>query len=316
MRQFIIASASSMKTGAITALTALADGQLAFAVSGGETDIVGLDASVQADQAVLAANKRYQLLLGSTDEEGQKRPVVIPIYANHLSYAQMSYAAPVTFSAKIVVKDPDVVGTYTVIIAKKGVPFNERNKWTSDVYVRYTDRTDAAGLAAKIAEAINKKGEYGNDMGVTASVGGTDNNEITITAVKSGVDYEVKLADNLLENGSTVTVIAHAKAAIADTAMIIDMANKCIADAGINDTYQEASEYMHPRYPITKGKAALATQYDVITIRFAEPREMKTRDDIVHQIVQVAFPRTSGATNAQVAKLTAILDKLGATKLS
>lgn len=313
MRQFFIASASSMKTsGAIEALTDLNDGQLAFALSGGETKITALSSA----SAELTANKRFQLLLGAKDVENQMRHVVIPIYAHHLSYSHMTYVAPKTFSAKITVNDPYIVGNYTVIVVKKGVPFNERNKWSIDVYVRYTEIIDGAGLAAKIAEAINKKGEYGNEIGVTASVGGLSNNEITITAVKSGVDYEVKLADNLLANLSSVTVLQNAEAAIADTAMIIDMANKAIADAGINDTYQEASEFMHPRYPITNGSAALAAEYDVITIRFAEPREMKTRDDIVHQIVQIAFPRTPGQSsgastaNAQVAALKGILAKL------
>lgn len=311
MRQFFIASHSSMKTGAIESLTVLNKGQIAFALSGGNTKITGLSPT----STELTTNKRFQMLIGDTDVDGQARHIVVPIYAHNMSYSHMSYVAPKTFTATIKVAAPSYAGTYTLMIVKKGVPFNERNKWTVDCYVSDTAQVSADKIASQLAKAINDKAEYGNEMGVTATVGGSANDELTITAVSAGVDYEIKLVDMLASSGASITSITHGETAVADTAMIIDMANKCIADNGINDTYQEASELMHPRYPITKGAASLAEQYDVVTLRFAEPREMKTRDDIVHQIVQIAFPRTSSGANGQLADFMAILDKVGATKL-
>lgn len=317
MRQFFIATGASMKTGALNPLTDLAKGQLAFAVSG-DGDIIGLAAS---DTTVLESHKRFQLLLGDVDMEGQKRPAVVPIYAHHMSYSVMGYQPAKTFSAKVTIEDPDDIGTYTLIIVKKGIPFNERNKWSHDIYVRNIKKIDKEALAAKLVDAIN--GTIPNNpqstyypSGVIATLGGAANNEITITAINPAMDYEIVLADCLMENGSAISAVTHAEVALADTAMIIDLASKCIADAGINDTYQEASEYMHPRYPITKGQASLAAEYDVVTLRFAEPREMKTRDDIVHQIVQIAFARTSSGTPlSSVQEFTDILDKLGAAKV-
>ena len=36
------------------------------------------------------------------------------------------------------------------------------------------------------------------------------------------------------------------------------------------------------------------TGFTIFTLRFAEPRDVKTRDEVVNQIIQVAFP--TGAT--------------------
>ena len=35
--------------------------------------------------------------------------------------------------------------------------------------------------------------------------------------------------------------------------------------------------------------------FTIFTLRFAVPREVKTRDEVVHQIVQVAFPTGAAA---------------------
>lgn len=288
MRNFIIATAAALKTGDITELSHLQDGQLAIAKSGGDGVLTALT------PAEIGTEKRFQLLYGYTDVEGQKRFKSIPVYNNHFSYTLMGYEAATTFVATITIKNPTVSGEHSVIIAKKGVPFNERNKFTYSVYVKDTNTTSAI-LANKLKDAINKKpwDELQNE--VTATISGS---VITLTAKKAGIDYEIKLADGLAENASTVSVTTKGIPAIADTEMVIDLSNKAIADQGINETYQEASELMHPTYPITKGASSLAQWYDIVTMRFAEPREMKTRDDIVHQIVQIAFPRTSESVSS------------------
>lgn len=85
------------------------------------------------------------------------------------------------------------------------------------------------------------------------------------------------------------------------------MANKAAADAGFEYTYDEFAE-LYPAYPLnplaqpdTDDKG-----FTVYTIRFAEPRDMKTRDEVVHQIIQIAYPTESKA----IATLKTILDAL------
>jgi hypothetical protein len=46
--------------------------------------------------------------------------------------------------------------------------------------------------------------------------------------------------------------------------------------------------------------------YTIFTLRFAVPREMKTRDEVVHQIVQIAFPTGADAITTVETILKAI----------
>ena len=69
------------------------------------------------------------------------------------------------------------------------------------------------------------------------------------------------------------------------------------ADAGFNDTYQSDVSLLYPNFPLNPLKQADAadTGFTIFTLRFAEPRDVKTRDEVVNQIVQVAFPTGSAA---------------------
>lgn len=70
------------------------------------------------------------------------------------------------------------------------------------------------------------------------------------------------------------------------------MANKAAADAGIEYTYRDTYTELYPAYPFNplKQPDSADAGYTIFTLRFAVPREMKTRDEVVHQIVQIAFP--------------------------
>lgn len=93
-----------------------------------------------------------------------------------------------------------------------------------------------------------------------------------------------------------VTVTTHGLPAYGDAAYITDLANKAAADAGIEYTYRDTYTELYPAYPINplKQPDSADAGYTIFTLRFAVPREMKTRDEVVHQIVQIAFP--TGAT--------------------
>ena len=222
--------------------------------------------------------------------------ILVPIHKNAFSYVKMSYKAHEAYSATVVVTAPAVAGDYTIIVAKKGVNFNERNKWTATVHVSDNDieaNMSAAQLAEKLTKAIN--GNVGSGVKATLNTA-----TITITAVKAGVDYKVFTADNLMTVKPTETpaVIGYGSAEY-----IKELANKAAADAGFTDTFEEDID-MYKNYPLDPlaGDPTEDEGYTIFTLKFAEPRAMKTVDQIVNQIVQVVFP-TGGAGIADFEKV-------------
>lgn len=271
MRQFLLGKSVAYPT----ALTSLAVGQLAFValVSGVET----LDSD-----GTKIKDKGY-IYLGKSDAKGGK--LVVPIYKNNFSYSKMVYAASTQYTGNFTIADVVAGSDYTVVVVKKGVSFNERNKWTATVRAKAGDTVDtiASALASQITANVG--------AGVTATPSG---GKVTVTAKEKGVDYELTLGDDLFGLAVSQT---HATAAVADAKYITDLAIKAAADAGIEYTYKEASEYLYPDFPLNPLAQDDATDagFTVYTIRFAEPREMKTVDQNINQIVQIAVPTSTGA---------------------
>lgn len=221
---------------------------------------------------------------------------VLPIYKNKVSCTQSTYVAATAFSQTVKVVSQSAVGDYTLIIAKKGVGFNERNKWTANVHIN--DAADTATIiAAKLTKTINANSE---SSGVTATVSG---DTITVTGTL-GVDYKIILADYL--TASTLGTVTKGKAAINDASYIKDLHAKAAADLGFNDV-QQFTELLYKGYDIDPLAGIAATDYgfDVVTIKFAEPRETRTVDQDVMQIIQIAFPRTSTGANSTLAAFVA-----------
>lgn len=271
MRQFLLGKNVAYATD----LTSLAVGQLAFValVSGVET----LDSD-----GTKIKDKGY-IYLGKSDAKGGK--LVVPIYKNNFSYSKMVYAASTQYTGNFTITDAVAGSDYTVVIVKKGVGFNERNKWTATVRAKSGDtaETIAKALAAQITANVG--------AGVTAT---PSDGKVTVTAKEKGVDYELTLGDDLFGLAVSQT---HATAAVADAKYITDLDIKAAADAGIEYTYKEASEYLYPDFPLNPLAQDDATDagFTVYTIRFAEPREMKTVDQSINQIVQIAVPTSTTA---------------------
>lgn len=282
MRQFLLGKS----VGYPTALTSLAVGQIAFValVSGVET----LDSD-----GTKIKNKGY-IYLGKSDAKGGK--LVVPIYKNNFSYSKMVYAASTQYTGNFTIADVVAGSDYTVVVVKKGVGFNERNKWTATVRAKAADTvgTIAAALASQITANVG--------AGVTAAASA---GKVTVTAKEKGVDYELTLGDDLFGTAVTQT---HATAAVADAKYITDLAIKAAADAGIEYTYQDAGELIYPDFPLNPlaQDDSADTGFTVYTIRFAEPREMKTVDQSINQIVQIAVP-TGAAAIATIDKILAAL---------
>ena len=178
------------------------------------------------------------------------------------------------------------------MIVKKGLKFNERNRWTATIHTGLNPT--ANDVAKKLANQINNN-TIGH--GIKASVADA---KITLTAESKGIDYEILGADELV--GIAVKVTAHGLPAYGDAAYITDLANKAAADAGIEYTYRDTYTELYPAYPINplKQPDSADAGYTIFTLRFAVPREMKTRDEVVHQIVQIAFPTEAADAIATV----------------
>lgn len=274
MRQFILAGAGAYATGAN--LNAVAAGAVGV--------FYNKDGVPTASTKGTEFAKEAMLVLGRSVDNGG--PIVLPIFKNNFSYVKGEYSAATKFVAETTIAAPTQVGDYSLIVALKGVKFNERNKWTAMVHVKDTNTT-AADLAKKLAEAINNN----VGSGVTAKA---ETTKITITADAAGVDYAVIGADLLF--GQTVTVTTQGIPAYGDSKYVSDLADKAAADAGFEYTYRDAYYYLYPNYPLNPLKAndTADVGFTIFTLRFAEPRDVRTRDEVVNQIIQVAFP--TGAT--------------------
>ena len=204
-----------------------------------------------------------------------KMPLMFPeVNLKTLEVTKATYQAGATFTAKITVPTPEKGTHYTVVIVKKGTVFNERNNWT---FTTVATTTTAADVAKQITAQINGN-KY--QLGVSASYSG---GAITITALEEGKDYEVLGADGLI--GVAPTDVTHGKKAELDKADIQDLASRCAAGKGFNDTYDDDSIY--PGYP----EVVDEDQYVLYTLRFAVPRvAAKQRDEVVYQIVYLAVP--------------------------
>lgn len=276
MRQFLLggkvayASATDLSTVAEGAIGVYYNNNGAVALSSAGTEFKG----------------EGMLVLGRPATKGG--PVILPIHTNNFSFVKGVYQAATTFSANTTIAAPTKIGDYSLIIVKKGVKFNERNKWTAMVHVKNTSTT-ATALASALADLINANSE---GSGVKATVATA---KITITANKSGENYEVIGADELF--GQAITVTTSGIPAYGDANYIKDLADKAAADAGFEYTYRDAYYYLYPDYPLNplKQNDSTDTGFTIFTLKFAEPRNVKTRDEVVNQIIQVAFPTGTAA---------------------
>lgn len=205
-----------------------------------------------------------------------KMPIYIPdVDVKTLTVTKSEYQAGKKFTATITVPTTEKGMEYAVIIAKVGTVFNERNKWSFDALAK-------SDVAADVAKEIEKKINANKEnLGVTAEATG---GKIVITATVEGPDYEVLGADGLM--GVAVTDVTHGQKAMLDKAYVQDLASRCAAGKGFNDTYCDGDS-IYPGYP----EVVDADKYVMWTLRFAVSRvAAKQRDEVVYQIVHLAVP--------------------------
>lgn len=282
MRTFLLGSKVDLGTN----LNQLTAGQFAFSALVNGVQTVDSDGSKIKDKGYI--------YLGKEDNKGGD--VIVPIYKNNFSFVKMTYKVSTVYTGNFTIVNPVVGDDLTVVIVKKGVQFNERNKWTATMRVK--DGQDATACAKELTAQINNNPA----SGVTAE---NDEGKITVTAVNKGEDYKIALGDDLfgLDFKETPAI-----AALADAKYIKDLAIKAAADAGIEYTYQDPATLIYPDYPLNPlaQPDSADVGYTVFTLKFAEPREMKTVDQTINQIVQIALPTDATAID----KIEAILKAL------
>lgn len=233
-----------------------------------------------ADGSLLTAKptSNFSIVVG---RKANKMPLMFPeVDVKTLQVTKATYQAGSKFAATITVPTPEKGTHYTVVIIKKGTVFNERSNWT---FTTMATTTTAADVAKQITAQINGN-KY--QLGVSASYSG---GAITITGLEEGKDYEVLGADGLM--GVTPTDVTNGKKAELDKADIQDLASRCAAGKGFNDTYRDGDS-IYPGYP----EVVDEDQYVLYTLRFAVPRvASKQRDEVVFQLVHIAVPVGSGA---------------------
>ena len=278
MRQFLLAgngaygAALPLKAGEF-AITTLVDGKETISADG--TDIKDI----------------FYINLG----QASGNTVVIAGSPRHFSYVKGVYADGKVYSGNVTITAPAADGHYTLVLVKKGLKFNERNRWTATVPVKIGDTADA--VAAKLGKFFEANA---TNLNIEVEVAAA---KITITGLTKGEDFKLMGADDLL---GVAVAETNAEVGYGSAKYVTDLADKAAADAGFLHTYKDLD--INPAYPLNPLAQAdkADTGFTIFTLRFAVPRHNKTRDEVVHQIVQVAFP--TGA--AAIETVEAILDEL------
>lgn len=218
----------------------------------------------------------------------------IPIYKNNFSYVKSVYVAGTAFSCDVIIPAPIAGLTYTIILVKKGMPFNHRNKWTGTYLAK---DGDTAGTVATYLRKYFSANAAELDIDVTGST-----SHVIIKGNDKRQDYEIVFADDLVGTAQRPT---HAIAPINDAKAIQEMWLQAAGDMGYTDTFDDFIYRGH--YPLNPLRASDAadTGFIVYTLQFAEPRTTRTVDTAINQIVQIALP-TSTLTTKIDTVLTAL----------
>lgn len=207
--------------------------------------------------------------------------LILPIYKQDMSLTVMEAQEGTKFVATVTAPAPTHIGTYSLLLVKKGKKFNERNTWTTSIYLRDTSFT-AEKLAEIMTKMINNN-TVGHNL-VAENAGAV----ITITA-QTAEDFEIIPADAFID--ATVEVTTPYTPARLDYAHLRDLYEKAMANRGFEYTKVEACEQLITTFDeYVNGNNGLSdfTMDKLVTIKFSEPRKSVTHDQVVNQTIQIA----------------------------
>lgn len=222
--------------------------------------------------------KNFGIALGRPN--GQL-PLVIPevdVKSLTVTKADGAGNAGIAMVCEVTLKDTEKEVGFMIV--KKGTVPHERN----------TNTFSIMGTGSKTADATKLANDFGNRNKVMALpfTVSASSGKLTITCTKVGEMYTVVAIGD-----ATVVETKHAKPATCDKAYVQDLASRCAAGKGFNDTYRDGDSNI-PGYP----EEVEDTTYNVYTLRFAVGRaSAKTRDEVVTQVVHIAVPTGNSAVS-------------------
>lgn len=293
MRQFVLAGNVAYGAGGVNPVTNLSEGAVAFTY---------LNDGVETLVSTGTENfGRFNLAVGRGNDHGGA--IILPMFRYHFSYTKSEYQAGTAFHATLEIPSDRMLpfSVFTIIVVKNGIQFNERNKWTASVPGGVSPSTDT--IATALANHLqNNKVGHGLEVTVFGSTITFDGEDYR--------DYTILCADAL--TGVEVTMV-HASKPINDARMIQDMYEKAWAGKGYNNTFIAPNMLMYPHLRLGSWESIDPDNegFTVYTFRFAEPREMKTRDEVVHQIIQLVLPTGASAISTIDTILEGLADEGG-----
>lgn len=291
MKQLLIVkTGTTLNQGATaTDLSSLADGAIAF------TKLLPTPALITS---AITGNFNIALGKGTVGKTYKQLPFMIP----EVDFNSLTVVKTTPSDGAAMVKTVTVSATTKevgFVIVKRGTVPHEHNTNSFTIQGTGTAATDAATLKTYFETRNNQM-----NLPFTATISGA---VITLTCTEKGTDYDViKFGD------VTIAQTTAGAPVIGDKKYIADLASKCAAGKGFNDTDYSGREFL-PNYP----EAVESDKYWIYTLRFAVKRDSaKTRDEVVNQIVHIAIPNkdtTSGGTTTSAPEVS--LDTLFGSKI-
>lgn len=254
--------------------------------------VVGYSTSEMVDSSPATAKKANLIIKTGSD----KMPIVQPIWLDGLEVSVRS-TKPIpssTISADIndIISDTSetpALGTYSLVITKRGVSFNERATWT--VSVEVLRDTTYASIFSSLSEKVNNLG-----LGVTLDEVALPDWSFDVDTDKLPDGVTISGADNLLglkfydDDDDSAQTLQYKD--------VKDLIQKGVADRGINDTYADGAALLYPTL-FGSAKSAVFDDTDtvnVVCIRSKEPRMSGTHDEVVRQVIYLIVPSDDGVT--------------------
>lgn len=238
--------------------------------------------AIAAGVALIEHDKYQNIVLTRAPELGGN--VVIPFFfGSFTKYTLTRYAEPIYWDAIVDFSEAEVneFYDYTVIVVKKGVKFNERNRWT------FTHRATAKDTPETIAKVFAKYVTDNEDLLGLRTYYNEGDTTVELEAIKENTDYAIVFADEL---STLPKVEVDYTYGVNTIDQLKDLAWKAAADAGFTDTYRDANLY--PGLQDAQGidLSIYENGAYIITIVSEEPRMVKTRDEVVKQVIQIVLP--------------------------
>lgn len=275
MKRLIIAGSATLATTPTNTSTIGAAG-----IAAGQIALYRGDTGAVISAALTEQIPSFGLFVGvgAFATDGEYMQSVAEISTRRFSYTKTSYADGTKFDASITIPTPVEGKDYTLLMVKKGVVFNERNKWSATIKAKQGDT--AATIATYL---VNELKALGKNEAFTASLSTTTTTTtITVTATNYQ-DWELIASDDLF--GTAVTTLYRGLPPVCDDAYIKDLYRQCIGDEGVYGTDPSGMKLYKER------TIASSTNWTLYTLQFYNPKPFKTTTgEDVRQIVHIAIP--------------------------